>query len=146
MTERELKRLRRADLLEMMVALSKENEQLKIQLKETQQKVDDKSIAIKKAGSIAEASLQLNGVFEAAQNACDQYVANLQMIVSRYKKRCAAMEEKTKEECAKMLEETRQQCDGIWEELNAKVKDLSGDDIDVRQLILQRPNVEDQDI
>ena len=35
-------------------------------------------IAIEKAGSLAEAALQLNSVFEAAQNACAQYTQNIQ--------------------------------------------------------------------
>ena len=35
--------------------------------------LEEKNIKIRKTGSIAEASLKLNGVFEAAQNAADQY-------------------------------------------------------------------------
>lgn len=78
MTDRDLKRLSRTDLLEMMIALTKENEQLRQQLAETEQRLNDKMIAIEKCGSIAEAALALNGVFEAAEKACAQYVANLQ--------------------------------------------------------------------
>lgn len=78
MTDRDLKRLSRTDLLEMMIALTKENEQLRQKLEETERKLGDKMIAIEKCGSIAEAALALNGVFEAAEKACAQYVANLQ--------------------------------------------------------------------
>lgn len=83
MTDRELKRLSRADLLEMLIALSKENEQLRLELVETQQRLADRMVAIEKAGSIAEAALQLNGVFEAAQNACEQYIANIKARAER---------------------------------------------------------------
>ena len=37
-------------------------------------------IELEKAGSIAEASLRLNGVFEAAQKAADQYLENLRQL------------------------------------------------------------------
>lgn len=78
MTDRELKRLSRAELLEMLIAISKENDSLREQLAETQQKLDDRNIAIEECGTMAEAVLRLNGVFEAAQNACQQYLENLQ--------------------------------------------------------------------
>lgn len=51
MTEKELKNLTRADLLEMLLAQSKENEQLKIQLEETQKKLANRKIAVKQVGN-----------------------------------------------------------------------------------------------
>lgn len=77
MTEKELRRLRRIDLLEMMIALSKENEQLRAELARTKQQLAQQRITIEQSGSIAEAALRLNGVFEAAQAAADQYLENL---------------------------------------------------------------------
>lgn len=77
MDDKKLKKLRRVDLLEMLVALSKENENLKKQLKEANAELAKRKIDIKKSGSIAEAALKLNGVFEAAQKAADQYLANI---------------------------------------------------------------------
>ncbi|MCC9890778.1 hypothetical protein HK150_04705, partial [Streptococcus agalactiae] len=44
------------------------------QLKEA---LDDKKIKISKAGSIAEASLMLSGIFETAQLAADTYLENV---------------------------------------------------------------------
>lgn len=79
MTERELRRLRRVDLLEMMIALSKENEQLRAELEMTKQRLEQRRIAIEQSGSIAEAALRLNGIFEAAQTAADQYLENLRL-------------------------------------------------------------------
>lgn len=101
MTDRELRRLSRADLLEMMIALSKENEQLRLELVETQQRLADRIVSLEKAGSIAEAALQLNGVFEAAQNACEQYIENIRV----RSERCEQLEIETQEKCARMLEE-----------------------------------------
>ena len=70
MTDKELRKLNRADLLELLLMLKKENDQLTRQVQQLQAQVDDRKIVVDKAGSIAEASLQLNGVFESAQAAC----------------------------------------------------------------------------
>lgn len=77
MTEKELRRLRRVDLLEMLVAQSRENEELKARLREAEKELASRKIAIKESGSIAEAALRLNGIFEAAQQAAEQYLENI---------------------------------------------------------------------
>ncbi len=77
MTDKELKRLKRVDLLELLIAQSRENERLRAELEETRSKLEAKELALKQAGSIAEAALQLNRVFEAAQAAADQYVLSV---------------------------------------------------------------------
>ena len=66
MTELELKHLRRADLVEILLDLSKENEILRAQLERARTQLADRTIAVENAGSLAEAALRLNGVFEAA--------------------------------------------------------------------------------
>ena len=77
MTPKELKRLSRTDLLEMVLELTKENDQLYKDTELLRQQLDDRILTIEKCGSLAEAALQLNGVFEAAQQACDQYTENI---------------------------------------------------------------------
>ena len=61
MTERELRRLSRTDLLELLLAQRRENEQLRCILDQTQAQLADKTIKINKAGSIAEASWHFLG-------------------------------------------------------------------------------------
>ena len=77
MTDKELKKLKRIELLEMLIEQSKENEELKRQLKEAEEKLESRDIMIKQSGSIAEAALKLNGVFEAAEKAVEQYLENV---------------------------------------------------------------------
>ena len=77
MTEKELQHLNRRELLEMLIAQMEKNEQLQQQLEKVQSKLQSKYIAIQNAGSIAEASLQLNGVFESVQAAAEQYLENI---------------------------------------------------------------------
>jgi len=68
MTEKELKRLSRADLLEMLIDQSKELRKTQKNLQKAKAELAKRKIAIDEAGSIAEAALRLNGIFEAAQD------------------------------------------------------------------------------
>lgn len=82
--EQNLKKLNRSDLLEILLTQSRkidelnlEIQQLQQQLQETKQQLESRHIDLVEAGSIAEAAVRLNGVFEAAQAACDQYMENI---------------------------------------------------------------------
>lgn len=97
MTAKELKRLRRSDLLEMLLELSKENQGLRKQLAEAEKKLEDRTILIEQSGSLAEAALRLNRIFEDAQAACQQYEQNV-------RQRCAQMEEQTRCRCEAMMD------------------------------------------
>lgn len=77
MTEKELRRLSRMDLLEMLLEQSKEVERLRAELETVKKQLEDRRIMEQEAGSIAEAALRLNKVFEAAQQAADQYLENI---------------------------------------------------------------------
>lgn len=74
MTDRELKQLSRSELLEMLIGQMQENELLREQLRQAQAELDDRRIVLDRAGSLAEAALQLNDVFRAADRAAKQYV------------------------------------------------------------------------
>ena len=97
MTERELRRLSRADLMELLLAQRRENEQLRCILDQTQAQLADRSIRIDKAGSIAEASLQLSGIFTAAQDSCQYYMDNIKLLSERQSQVCQQMEQETRE-------------------------------------------------
>ena len=77
MTEKELKKLTRTELLEMLLELTRENDRLKADLDAANEELKDRKIRIEKAGSIAEASLALSGIFEKAQEACDLFLENI---------------------------------------------------------------------
>ena len=80
MTEKEFRKLSRLELLEILTEQSRRIEELSQKLEETEKKLQSRKLQIEKAGSIAEASLQLNRVFEAAQAAADQYLENVRYI------------------------------------------------------------------
>ncbi len=77
MTDRELKRLSRAELLELLLDQTKENRRLRRRLKAAEEELAGRRIAVEQAGTMAEAALKLNGVFEAADRAVRQYLENV---------------------------------------------------------------------
>ena len=113
MTPKELKRLSRSDLLEMLLDLSKENEKLQKDNERLRTQLRDRSIAIENSGSLAEAALQLNGLFQAAEAACAQYTENIQARSAELEARCQRMEEETKLRCENMLAQARVEAEQI---------------------------------
>jgi hypothetical protein len=77
----------------MLVEQAKQIDSLKEQLKFAESKLDQRDIQIKEAGNIAEAALRLNGIFEDAQAASEQYVYSLQALYAREHELCRLMEE-----------------------------------------------------
>ena len=124
MTEKELRRLSRTDLLELLLAQRRENEQLRCILDQTQSQLADRTIKIEKAGSIAEAYLQLSGIFTAAQDSCQYYMDNIKLLSERQAQVCQQMEQETQEKCDRMVAEAEQKAQQCWENCSAKIKAL----------------------
>lgn len=86
MNDNDLKKLKRADLLEILIAQGKEIERLENALEEAENNLRVRTIEIENLGSLAEASLKLNKVFEAADEAAKQYLDNVKVRCSQFEK------------------------------------------------------------
>ena len=64
----------------MLLAQTEENERLRKRLVEVERSLDDRRIEATRAGSLAEASLRLSGVFQAADQAAIQYLENVRRL------------------------------------------------------------------
>lgn len=111
MTSKELKRLTRSDLLEILFSVSEENERLQAQIEEQKKQLEERAVHMDNAGSIAEAALRLNGVFEAAQAACDQYQQSVRLRYQGIEEHCDRMWKQTQEKCAQLERETKEKCE-----------------------------------
>ena len=74
MTEKDLRKMNRYQLLELLVVQTERADKLQAKLDAVEQQLNQKEIQLSSLGSIAEASLQLGGVFRAAQEAADIYI------------------------------------------------------------------------
>ena len=74
LTEKELKKLNRYQLLELLVVQTQRADRLQQELDTVRAQLEQQNIRLSNLGSIAEASLQITGIFEAAQKAADLYL------------------------------------------------------------------------
>lgn len=79
-TNKELQKLGRPALLALLLEQAKQFEELEQRLNAAEAALESRQLQMAQCGSIAEASLKLNGVFEAAQAAAEQYRINAERI------------------------------------------------------------------
>ncbi len=80
LSAKELKRLSRLDLMELLLKEVRKNQELEARNAELEEKLKSREILLSDAGNIAEAALRLNGIFETAQKAADDYLANVKRL------------------------------------------------------------------
>ena len=80
MQEKQLHKLGKTDLLTLIYKQEKQIQRLTKEVEELKQQLEDRTIQIKEAGSIAEASLKINKIFEVAQQAADEYLRSIKEV------------------------------------------------------------------
>lgn len=146
MTDRGLQKLKRVELLQLLVEQSRELDALRRELEETKKQLADRSLHMQEAGSIAEASMQLNGVFEAAQRAADQYLESIRYQSEHVEEKCAALEAATRLRCEQMVKEaeaTVQQAqkdsDECWRDVKGKLEGFLQQQTALQGLLSRKP-------
>lgn len=173
MTDKDLKRLSRKDLLEMLVEYGEQVEKLsrklasanamideqkqlldeysemeaelsasnaradalQEKLSTAEEKLRNREIVISDSGSIAEAALRINAVFEAAQQAADQYLENVkrqqpqadascQDIEAAARARADQMIREAELHCEEMERRSKSETDRYWQETSGKLREL----------------------
>lgn len=74
MADKTLRQMSREQLLELIHELKMSEDALLLEKEELTAKLNDRTIRVESAGSIAEAALQLNEIFAVAQAAADDYL------------------------------------------------------------------------
>lgn len=82
MTEKELRRCSKADLVELLLYQQLETERLKAELEEEKKKQKALHLKLSRVGSLAEASLAVTKVFEEAQRAADYYLNSVRKLAN----------------------------------------------------------------
>ena len=79
---KDLKKLKRSDLFELLVSQAKEIELLQARVNDLEVKLERREINLSEAGSIAEAALAISKVFDEAQAAADVYLNNVKRLAN----------------------------------------------------------------
>ncbi|MCD8022015.1 MAG: hypothetical protein LUF30_03245 [Lachnospiraceae bacterium] len=82
MAEQVLRRMKRTELIEIIYALQQNDKMLQQENEELHRQLNDKQIRIDQSGSIAEAALSLNHIFEDAEAAAQQYLESIRNTLS----------------------------------------------------------------
>lgn len=127
MTDEELRKLKRADLLELLVAQGKENEALQEKLRQAEAALWDRQIQLDEAGNIAEAALRLSGVFQAAQQASDQYLESIRKKHEETESRCTQLEETSRARAERLEQESKAQAERLVAEAEEKARALTAE-------------------
>lgn len=89
MAGKDLRRLSKTELLELLVEQGRENIALRERLEKAEAELAERRLLLEESGSIAEAALKLSGVFEAAQRAIDLYRENCEQECAEMLKRAS---------------------------------------------------------
>lgn len=132
MTDKEFKKLSRSELIEIIYQLQK-SEQMMIEENETlREQLKFKELKISKAGSIAEAVLELNQIFTLAQKAADEYLEQIHMssgeleekasdIINNARKQAADILSDAQRESRRIVDEANCKADAKWSEVNRNI-------------------------
>ena len=127
MTDKDLRKLNRAELLQMLLDQSRQNDALRAQLDQANAQLASRQVALDEAGSIAEAAMQLNQVFASAQRAADQYLENIRTLSGRQEAVCAKSEAESRSKCEQMLAETQKKCQSLEEQTRARCEAMTSE-------------------
>ena len=114
MNNKELKKLSRRELVDIIYLMKKNEQQMQEELETLQQAVQDKRMRIANAGSIAEAAAGMTQIFSAAQTTADLYLQEI-----------ASMKEDTEKECAKMIEDAQNKVNDILRDAQLQYENLN---------------------
>jgi cell division septum initiation protein DivIVA len=102
MTDKEFKRLSRAQLIDIIYQFQLQVDKLTEQNQELERDLADKRIRLRNAGNIADAALEINNCFRSAQNAAEQYLNEIK-----------AIREETEAERQRILAQARSEAEAI---------------------------------
>lgn len=77
--DKELKKMSRMELLQLLILEAKKNADLEEENRKLKEALQSREIHIQQSGTLAEAALRLNGVFEAAEAAVRDYLYNIKL-------------------------------------------------------------------
>ena len=112
MTDKEFKRLGRAQLIEIIYRLQLQIEELTEKNASLESDLEDKRVRIDNAGDIAKAALEMNDCFRSAQNAADQYLSEIKL-----------MREEAEAEKKKIIEDAKAEAEKIIAKAKKEDKD-----------------------
>lgn len=122
MTDKEFKRLNRAQLIEIIYQFQMKVDTLTEQNQELERELADKRLRLNNAGNIADAALEINDCFRSAQNAAEQYLNEIKAIREETEAQRHRILSETQEQRERILSETQEDRQRIIAEAQAEAE------------------------
>ena len=110
MTDKEFKRLSRSQLIDIIYQLQLKQEELTADNEKLSKALADKRLRVSKVGNIAEASLEIHNVMQAAQDAAAHFMDEIQLRADHEYQRIL---KEAKEEADLIIAKAKEQAAGI---------------------------------
>ena len=112
MTDKEFRKLKRGDLIAIIYEYQKKQDELTAEVEELKQQLASREVKLSKAGSIAEAVVGMNELFETAQRTADEYIEKIKQSA-----------EEAEKKAAEIISEAEKKAKSITEEAEKKAKE-----------------------
>lgn len=120
----DLRKFNRSELIDIIADYQKNEKRLNDKIASLEKKLASRLLIMEKCGSIADASMSINKVFEASQAAADQYYDSVKAVLDI---RLKEIETKALAEVEKRLEDAQKQADRIIAEAKEKAAKVNED-------------------
>ena len=124
MTDREFKRLSRSQLIDIIYQLQIKQKELEDENLKLKEELADKRIRMRQAGNIAEASLAIHNVMQAAQDAASQYLEEIRIMRTETEEKCQRLLEKAQKDADDIVAQTSKRRPSSDDELEAIMKEF----------------------
>lgn len=108
MTDKEFKRLSRAQMIDIIYEFQLKQDELTAEYERLTNELADKRIRMSQVGNIAEASLEIHNVMQAAQAAAEQYLEEIRTIRAETEKKCQQLINKAQQEAEAIIARARE--------------------------------------
>ena len=125
MTDKEFKRLSRSQLIDIIYQLQLKQEELTAENEKLSKALADKRLRVSKAGNIAEASLEIHNVMQAAQDAAAHYLEEIRMMRDETEEKCRRLLEKAQKDADEIVAQAKRRNPSNELELDAIMKEFS---------------------
>ena len=134
MISKELKKLNRRELVDVIYQLKKNEEQMQEKIASLEAELQDRRIHLSVAGSIAEAATDITGIFSVAQSTADMYLSEIASMKDDAQREYEKMIEEAKKKVELIMADGKGQYDALaaryradykkWQQLRAEIEKL----------------------
>ena len=131
MINKELKRLSRRELVDIIYQLKKNEQEMQEEIESLKSELQDKRIRISMAGSIADAAMSVTNVFSTAQMTANLYLREISLMKEDTEKECTKKVEEAEKKVKEILADGEKKFDALkvaytneyakWQQLQAQI-------------------------